>query len=210
VSAARANPLYQLNTAFKTDGAVIRLAARTAVEQPNPSGFPCKPGGSAVSTATRTLVVVAEGASVTLLESHESPNLIGIQATRRGRVRGRHGASVRHVRLNAEGRETIALSTLTAKLGADVSFDSLNAVVGGDTSRHQVYVAFEGEHSLARINGATMIKGRQHADSTLVVDHQAPHCGSRELFKTVIDDEATGVFRARSSSARRPRKRTGA
>jgi Fe-S cluster assembly protein SufD len=196
VAAARDNPLYQLNTAFMTDGAVIRIAARTAVEQPIHLAF-LAAGGSAVSTATRTLVVVEEGASVTLLESHESPNLIGFQANDVVEFVVGNGASVRHVRLNAEGRETIALSTLTAKLGADVSFDSLNAVVGGDTSRHQVYVAFEGEHSLARINGATMIKGRQHADSTLVVDHQAPHCGSRELFKTVIDDEATGVFQGK-------------
>ena len=42
-----------------------------------------------------------------------------------------------------------------------------------------------------------MIKGSQHADTTLVVDHAVPHCESRELFKTVIDDEATGVFQGK-------------
>jgi Fe-S cluster assembly protein SufD len=42
-----------------------------------------------------------------------------------------------------------------------------------------------------------MIKGRQHADSTLVVSHAAQHCTSRELFKTVVDDEATGVFQGK-------------
>ena len=42
-----------------------------------------------------------------------------------------------------------------------------------------------------------MLSGRQHADTTLIVDHAAPHCESRELFKTVIDDEATGVFQGK-------------
>ena len=42
-----------------------------------------------------------------------------------------------------------------------------------------------------------MIRGRQHADTTLVVDHAVPHCDSREHFRTVIDDEATGVFQGK-------------
>jgi len=54
-----------------------------------------------------------------------------------------------------------------------------------------------GENTNLRVNGATMLKGTQHGDSTLVVEHAAPHCESRELFKTVIDDEATGVFQGK-------------
>jgi Fe-S cluster assembly protein SufD len=54
-----------------------------------------------------------------------------------------------------------------------------------------------GEHSTAQINGAAMLKGQQHADSTLVVNHAVPHCTSREMFRTVIDDEATGVFQGK-------------
>jgi Fe-S cluster assembly protein SufD len=54
-----------------------------------------------------------------------------------------------------------------------------------------------GEHSTAQINGAAMLKARQHADSTLVVTHAVPHCTSREMFRTVIDDEATGVFQGK-------------
>jgi Fe-S cluster assembly protein SufD len=196
VEAARDNPVYQLNTAFAADGLVIRIPAKTAVEKPLHLAFVAA-GPSPISAATRTLVMVEDGASVTLLESHESPDGIGFQQNDVLELLAGNGATVRHVRLNAEGRDTLALSTLAAKLGADVSFDSLNVVVGGATSRHQVYVRFAGERSLARLNGATMIKGRQHADSTLVVDHVAPHCGSRELFKTVIDDEATGVFQGK-------------
>jgi Fe-S cluster assembly protein SufD len=42
-----------------------------------------------------------------------------------------------------------------------------------------------------------MLNGRQHADSTLLIDHAAPHGESRELFKTAIDGDATGVFQGK-------------
>ena len=42
-----------------------------------------------------------------------------------------------------------------------------------------------------------MLKAKQHADTTLLVDHAVPHCESRELFKTVIDGTATGVFQGK-------------
>ena len=70
-------------------------------------------------------------------------------------------------------------------------------MTGAAASRHQVFLTFAGEHSKAHVNGATMLKGSQHADTTLVVDHAVPHCESRELFKTVIDGEATGVFQGK-------------
>jgi Fe-S cluster assembly protein SufD len=196
VPAARENPVYQLNTAFAADGVVIRVGGRTALAKPIHLAF-LAAGQLPVSTATRTLVMVEEGASVSILESHEGPDGIGFQPNDVMEFVVGNGATVRHVRLNAEGADTLALSTLTAKLGADVSFDTLNVVVGGATSRHQVYVTFAGERSLARINGAAMLNRRQHADSTLVIDHVAPHCGSRELFKTVVDGEATGVFQGK-------------
>jgi Fe-S cluster assembly protein SufD len=101
------------------------------------------------------------------------------------------------VRLNAEGDQAIALSTFAAKLGADVTLSSINVVPSSAASRHQVFTLFDGENSTAQINGATMLKGRQHGDTTLMVEHGAPHCESRELFKTVLDGEATGVFQGK-------------
>jgi Fe-S cluster assembly protein SufD len=196
VEAARSNPIYQLNTAFMVDGAVIRIAAGSLVEEPIHLRF-INDGAKAFSTATRTLVVVEEGASVTLLESHEGPDGLAYQANDVVEIVAADGSSVRHVRLNQEGGDALALSTLAAKLGASVAFDTLNVVSGSAASRHQVFLAFAGEHTTARVNGTTMLKGKQHSDTTLLVDHAVPHCDSKELFKTAIDDAATGVFQGK-------------
>jgi Fe-S cluster assembly protein SufD len=75
--------------------------------------------------------------------------------------------------------------------------------------RNQLFLKFDGEGIVAGIRGATLLKGRQHADTTLVINHVAPDCQSREVFKTVLDDEAHGVFQGRII-VRRQAQRTDA
>jgi len=191
---ARENPIYQLNSAFMADGVVIRVTAQAT--SPVHLQF-VTAGTDAVAMATRVLVIVEPEATLTLVESHESRDGAAHQSNDVVELIAADGAHVRHVRLNAEGDEVMALSTLAVKLGAESSFNSINVVTGSAVSRHQVFALFSGENSTAQINGATMLNGRQHSDSTLIVEHGAPHCESRELFKTVIDDDATGVFQGK-------------
>jgi Fe-S cluster assembly protein SufD len=194
--AARENAAYALNTAFMNDGVLIRVAAGTAVETPLHLRF-VNDGSAAFATATRVLAVVEEGASITLIESHEGTGDAAHQLNDVVEIVAGDRAKVRHIRLNAEGLRSLALSTLTARLGRDVSFDTLNVAVGSAVCRHQVFATFVGENVKLNVNGAAMLRGTQHADTTLVVEHVAPHGESRELFKTVIDDEATGVFQGK-------------
>jgi len=188
------NPIYQLNTSFMADGVMIRVAG--AVETPVHLRF-VTAAGSAVATATRVLVVVEDDSSVTLIESHESMDGANHQPNDVVEMIAGDRSNVQHVRLNSEGDKALALSTLAVKVGGHATFNSINVVAGAATSRHQVYAILDGEHTNLRVNGASMLKGSQHADSTLVVEHNALHCESRELFKTVVDDEATGVFQGK-------------
>ena len=196
VALARENPVVQLNTAFMSEGAIIRVTDQLSPEQPIALRF-VSTGAAPFSSATRVLVVVEEGASVTLMETHEGPDGLAGQPNDVVEFVVRNGASVRHLRLNVQGRDALALSTLTATLGAGVDFATLNVVIGSAAARHQVYVAFSGEGARARIDGVSLLKDRQRADATLVVDHAVPHCTSRETFKTILDGEATGVFQGK-------------
>ncbi|WP_343232625.1 Fe-S cluster assembly protein SufD [Microvirga antarctica] len=191
---AKDNPVYQLNSSFMADGVMIKVTG--AVATPIHLRF-VTASTAAVATATRVLVLVDDGASVTILETHESPHGAAHQPNDVIELVAGDNTNVQHVRLNGEGDEALALSTLAVKIGADAFLNSINVVAGSAVSRHQVFAMFNGENSKAQINGVTMITGRQHADSTLMVEHAVPHCESRELFKTVIDGEATGVFQGK-------------
>ena len=196
VEVARGNPIVDLNAAFMNDGAVIRVPAGLAVEQPIALRFVAS-SDQPFSTAVRVLVVVEPGASLTLIESHEGREGSAAQTNTVVELVVGDGARVDHVRFNGEGAETLSLSTLAARLGRDVAFATHNAVVGASAARHQVFLVFEGEGSTAQIDGIGLLRGRQHADATLVVDHAVPHCTSREVFKTILDGQSTGVFQGK-------------
>ncbi|ACL60674.1 Fe-S cluster assembly protein SufD [Methylobacterium nodulans] len=196
VAQARENPIFQLNIAFMADGALIRVAAGAKVERPLHLRF-VGTGAEAFSTATRILVVLEEGAELTLFESHEGPDGVAYQPNDALDAVIADGATLRHTRLNREGREAIALSTLSVKLGAKAHLETVNVVAGAAFSRHQLYLLFAGEDATATVNGATMLGNGQLGDSTLLADHAATGGFSREQFKTVIDGEATGVFQGK-------------
>nr|MCU0885242.1 Fe-S cluster assembly protein SufD [Beijerinckiaceae bacterium] len=194
---AQGDTALALNTAFMTDGAVIHVAAGAEVEGPVALRF-VTAGPSAIATAARVLMVVEAGARVILVESHEGQGSLAHQPNTAVEIIAGDGAQVQHVRLGLNSEGAVALSTLTADLGVGTSLTSVNVALTGAMVRHQVYARFSGGDARAQINGATLLQGQQHADSTLVVEHAAEPGGeSRELFRTIIDDEASGVFQGK-------------
>jgi Fe-S cluster assembly protein SufD len=184
-----------LNTALMGDGAVIRVAAGATIERPLHLIFVATEKPAA--TFMRSLVVVEQGARVMLVESHEGPAGSGYQVNAALELFVGDAAHVDHVKIIGEGAEALHVSTLAAAIGAKARFNSFTFTVGGAVVRNQLFLRFDGEGTVAGIRGATMLKGRQHADTTLVANHIARGCQSRELFKAVLDDEAHSVFQGR-------------
>jgi len=184
-----------LNTALMGDGAVIRIGAGATIERPLHLIFAAseKPAASFV----RSLVVVEKGARVMLIESHEGPAGSEYQVNAALELFVGDEAHVDHVKIIGEGADALHVSTLAAAIGARARFNTFTFAAGGAVVRNQLFLKFDGEQTVANIGGATLLKGRQHADTTLVADHAARGCQSREMFKSVLDDEAHGVFQGR-------------
>jgi len=184
-----------LNTAFMGDGAVIRIAAGATIERPLHLCFVSSQKPAA--TFVRSLMVVAPGARAMLIESHEGPSGSDYQVSAALELVVGDGAHVDHVKIIADGAEAMHVSTLAAAVGARARFNAFTFAMGGAVVRNQIFLNFDGADTVAGIRGATLLRGRQHADTTLVANHIARGCQSREVFKTVLDDEAHGVFQGR-------------
>jgi Fe-S cluster assembly protein SufD len=184
-----------LNTALMGDGAVIRVGAGATIERPLHLVFTAseRPAASFV----RSLMIVEQGARVMLVESHEGPAGSDYQVNAVLELFVADKAHVDHVKIIGEGAEALHVSTLAAAIGAKARFNSFTFTIGGAVVRNQLFLKFDGEGTVANIRGATLLKGRQHADTTLVANHIARGCQSREMFKSVLDDEAHGVFQGR-------------
>jgi Fe-S cluster assembly protein SufD len=184
-----------LNTALMGDGAVIRVGAGATIERPLHLVFVA--GDKPAASFTRSLLLVEEGARVMLIESHEGPAGVDYQVNSALELSVGDGAHFDHVKLVGEGREALHVGTLAATIGGKARFNSFTFTAGGAVVRNQLFLNFAGADTVAGIRGATLINGRQHADTTLLANHVGCGCQSRELFKAVLDDEAHAVFQGR-------------
>ena len=184
-----------LNTALMGDGAVIRIAAGATIERP--LHLLLVSSGKPAAMFVRSLVVVEAGARVMLIESHEGPSGSDYQVNAALELFVGDGAHVDHVKIIGEGADALHVSTLAAAIGAHARFNAFTFGAGGGVVRNQLFLKFDGEGTVAGVRGATLLGGRQHADTTLVATHIARDCQSREVFKSVLDGEAHGVFQGR-------------
>jgi Fe-S cluster assembly protein SufD len=185
-----------LNTALSREIVTLEIAKGAKIERPLHLAF-LQDAGAPQAVYARLNVLVGEGASVTLLETHEGPHGIATQSNIGVEIAAGDGAKVEHVRVNAEGDKAFSLSSLGLSLGRGTSALSLNLILGSLVSRHQILARFAGEEAKLNLNGVGMLDGDRHADVTLVVDHAVPGGESRELFKTAVDQRANGVFQGK-------------
>ncbi|MEA2947719.1 MAG: Fe-S cluster assembly protein SufD, partial [Alphaproteobacteria bacterium] len=183
-----------LNTAFMGDGAVIHVAAGAALARPIHLVF-ANSGGEPASVFIRSLVVIERGGRAMLVESHEGSGEHQVNTALELRVG--EDAHVDHVKITGAGAGALHISTLMAAIGAHARFNEFLFTAGAAVVRNQLFVRFDGEGAIAGIRGASLLKGRQHADTTLVADHAVPACTSRDMFKSVLDEEGRSVFQGK-------------
>ncbi len=185
-----------LNTAFMGDGAVIRVAEGAALGRPIHLVF-ANSGAAAASVFSRSLAVIDNGARAMLVESHEGPAACAYQVNTALEIKVGDGAHVDHVKITGGGAGAVHVSSLMAVIGAHARFNEFLFTTGGTVVRNQLFVRFDGEGTVAGIRGATLLRDSQHVDTTLIADHAVSGCTSREVFKTVLDDDSHGVFQGK-------------
>ena len=185
-----------LNTAFMTDGAVIRVGKGVVVADPIHLVF-VHSGAQASMAFTRSLVVVEADAQVTLAETHEGPAGLAYQSNTALDLVVGDGAKVDHVKIGCEGDAALHVATLVATVGERAELRDFTFTLGGGVTRNQLFVTCAGIASELTLAGASLLRGQEHADTTLVLDHAVGGCKSRELFKSVLDGESRGVFQGK-------------
>lgn len=188
--------LIDLNTAFMNGGVVIEIEAGTKLE--HPLELRCLVEGiDPLSVNSRILVVAGEGADFTLIENHQGPDGLDYHTNQVVELFISDKATVQHIRLGLGGSYSVDLSSLAVVMGEESRFNSFHMVTKPGIARHQVFAKLAGSGATISVNGVNMLNGTQHADTTLAIDHAAPDCTSRELFKTILDAQATGVFQGK-------------
>jgi Fe-S cluster assembly protein SufD len=191
------DPALSLNAALMQGGVVVDVAPNTQLDKPLII-LSVMSAGAVHAAFHRSLVRVGAGAKLTLLEIVDAVEIGSNQQNGVLVIEMGDGAEVEHLtRISRQGADAIIIRSVLAALGANCRYDGFALIADGGLVRRQIFLRFDGEHSTASIRGLSLLSGKRHADTTLVVDHAVPHCTSREYFKHIIAEEATGVYQGK-------------
>ena len=185
-------PFCLLNTALAADGVVIHVAAGTKVQRPITvcSTADARPGTLALFP--RVLIAVGQGAECTIIERHTgrgSDLTVPVTTISLG-----DGAHVEHVRFQNDDSASYHVSSVDALVARNAALRTQSLSFGGKLVRNEVQVRLDGDGANAELNGLTAITGTQHVDNHTIIEHAKPHGESKEMYKGVYGEHATGVF----------------
>jgi Fe-S cluster assembly protein SufD len=189
--------MVALNSAMMSDGLVIEVADGAILSQPLHIVHIAS-GTVPAAMFTRSLLKLGKATGATLVESYiAGDGAKAYQVHDSLIISIGDGARLDHVRLTEDAREAFNISSALVSLGGRAHFNTFGMTSGSGVSRYQATIAFAGEGSRVETNGVNLLNGRQHADTTLVLDHAVPNCASREIFRAVVDDRGHSVFQGR-------------
>lgn len=182
-------PLAALNTAMATDGVLIHVTAKVG----KPINFIYHHKSKTSDAILHHVIKLDAGADVTILEN-------GPAAARFNKVMEvevADGAGFHHVRTQGRDHERRAATHIFARLGEESTFKSFTLTANGILTRNECIVELTGDNAIAHVAGACVGDGDFHHDDTVFVTHDAVNCESRQVFKKVLRNGATGVFQGK-------------
>jgi len=186
-----------LNTALAEDGAFIQVAADTLVSAPIELVFLSDPRGLPIIAHPRSLIVAGPGSSVTVVETYAGISGGATCTNAVTQVVLDEGAQVQHYKIQDEPESAFHLALLDVCQGPDSRFSSGSVALGSKIARNEVRVRLEGEGAEVHIDGLYLPRSDQHHDNPILIEHTAPRCTSRQLYKGIVDERGHGVFNGR-------------
>ncbi|MEL7152278.1 MAG: Fe-S cluster assembly protein SufD, partial [Pseudomonadota bacterium] len=139
------------------------------------------------------VIKVDPGASVTILENGPA----AARFNEAMEVDVADGATFHHVRAQGRDHERRAATHMFARLGEKSTFKSFTLTANGLLTRNECIIELTGDNAVAHVAGACVGDGDFHHDDTVFVTHDALNCESRQVFKKVLRNGATGVFQGK-------------
>ena len=190
-----------LNAACAEDGAFVRIPANTTIADPIHLVF-LSDAGAAITAGPvvshpRSLLLAGAGSRATIVETYVGfPGEVTLTNAVTEVVLD-EGAAIEHYKVQDETETAFHIALLDVRQERDTRFTTHSVALGSSLARHEVAVRLQGPGAETTLNGLYMPRNRQHLDNPTAIDHIAPECTSRELYKGVVDGRGRGVFDGR-------------
>jgi Fe-S cluster assembly protein SufD len=188
------NPFVTLNLAHFRDGAFINTPRGASIEGSIHLIFISTTGDGATQSHPRILAVAEDNSEFSIVKTFVSGS--GAHFTNPvTEIFTGNDCRISHDHLHHGGDGAHVVSNMATHLGRGSRLISHSVTLGGKLTRNGLAVRMAGEGADATINGLVILNKDQHCDNHTLLDHAAPHCPSHELYKHVLNDRSTCVFK---------------
>ncbi|TSA25615.1 MAG: SufD family Fe-S cluster assembly protein [Bacteroidetes bacterium] len=187
------NGFAALNAAFATDGAFIYIPDGVKNERPvqlvNVIQHP-----ENIFIQSRNLIILGKEAQLTMVHCDDSYDHQPSFSNMVTEIVLSDGAFLDHYKLQNLNNDSTLVSSTWFHLERESRLESHYLALNGGLLRNNTYVRFNGPFGHTNIYGIYLMDRKQHVDNYIAVDHASPDCTSSELFKGILDEQASGVF----------------
>ena len=187
------NAVAALNTMLAQDGLLLYVPKGVAVEKPIQLVNILRADVNFMVNR-RVLIIVEDCAQARMLVCDHATDEVDFLATQVIEVMVGRGASFELYELEETTARTHRLSNLYVHQEADSRVLINDVTLMGGTTRNTTHVTLGGRGAHINLCGMAIADKQQHVDNHTFIDHAVSDCTSHELYKYVLDDEATGAF----------------
>ncbi|MAL80233.1 MAG: Fe-S cluster assembly protein SufD [Sneathiella sp.] len=189
--------LVALNTAFMADGYVLEAAPGVTLDAPILIRFISLPGTAENARHMRNIIRLGEKSRLTVIEEHGGTDGHAYFANPVADIRLAADARLNFYKYQAESDAAFHLADTDVTLAEGATFENFALTTGARLARNELETRLTGAGATSILNGAYLIRGKQHADTTTLTRHLVAETDSRQVYKGILDEEAHGVFQGK-------------
>jgi Fe-S cluster assembly protein SufD len=143
----------------------------------------------------RLKIILEEGTELTLIERHQGNGAYWKNMATEIVI----GANTRlnHIRIQEDSHAAVQTNMVHITMEKDAHLNSFSLNLGGKLTRHEIHAVLNGSNIECSLNGINLLQGKQHGDTTILMEHAAPHCKSNQFYRTILADDSRGVFQGK-------------
>ena len=192
----RTDGLVNLNTAFALDGLFIYVPAGQVLEEPvQVVHLPMT--GIDTLLHYRNLFIIEDNASAEVIVCDHTLSPFRFLTNSVTEIYAGPGARFHYSRVQNEHLNSNLLTNLFIQQEKDSQVISNTISLHGGIIRNNTHVLLNAEGCDSQIYGLSFADRNQHIDNYVNIDHSKPNCTSTQLFKGILDEQATGAFNGR-------------
>lgn len=185
-----------LNTMLAQDGLLVYVPRGVAMDRPVQI-INILRSDVDLMVNRRVLIVLEEGAEAKLLFCDHAADDKHFLATQVIEAFVGDQASLDLYCLEETHAKNVRVSNVYVDQQRDSHVNHNVITLHNGTTRNKLDLVLNGEGAECRCSGCVIADKQQHVDNNTLITHAKPHGTSRELYKYVLNDEATGAFAGR-------------